>query len=137
MKRWIYFAKPPPDPALPQADCRDYSREPNEALAALPAESDRYFFWNGTAKLSTCVGNARKTIDRVCALARVSGHPHRFGDTFSVRLLDLGNETSHRPTPARPHQHQDYGKARRALRGITPGATRCGHSRARFWDRNL
>jgi len=63
-----------------------------EALAALPAESERYFFWNGVAKLSTCVGNARKTIGRVCKLAGISGHPHRFRDTFSVRLLELGND---------------------------------------------
>ena len=63
-----------------------------EALQALPVESERYFFWNGVSKLSTCVGSARKTIARVCSLAGVDGHPHRFRDSFSVRLLELGND---------------------------------------------
>ena len=38
------------------------------ALASLRWESD-YFFWNGRSRLSTAVGNARKTISRVLALA--------------------------------------------------------------------
>jgi len=63
-----------------------------EALHALPVESEKYFFWNGLSKLSTCIGNARKTIRRVSTLAGVHGHPHRFRDTFSVRLLELGND---------------------------------------------
>lgn len=61
------------------------------ALASLPWESD-YFFWNGESKLSTAVGNARKTISRVLALANVKGHPHRFRDTFSVALLEKGED---------------------------------------------
>ena len=28
----------------------------------------------------------------MCALAGIEGHPHRFRDSFSVRLLDLGND---------------------------------------------
>jgi integrase/recombinase XerD len=63
-----------------------------DALAALPNESE-YFFWNGRSKLSTAVGNARKTIDRVLAVASVTGgHPHRFRDTFSVELLSKGED---------------------------------------------
>ncbi len=63
-----------------------------DALAALPTEGE-YFFWNGRSKLSTAVGNARKTIDRVLAVAGVTGgHPHRFRDTFSVKLLSKGED---------------------------------------------
>ena len=36
------------------------------------------------------VGNARKTISRVLAVAGFKGHPHRFRDTFSVSLLEKG-----------------------------------------------
>ena len=61
-----------------------------DALAALPVES-KYFFWSGKSKLSCSVGNARRTVERLLALADVSdGHPHRFRDTFSVELLTQG-----------------------------------------------
>jgi site-specific recombinase XerD len=60
-----------------------------EALAALPGDGE-YFFWNGASKLYTAIGNARKTISRVLAVAKVKGHPHRFRDTFSVSLLEKG-----------------------------------------------
>ena len=50
-----------------------------------------YFFWSGKAKLSTAVGSARRTIDCVLKLAGgKTGHPHRFRDTFSVKLLETG-----------------------------------------------
>jgi len=62
-----------------------------DALSALPHEGE-HFFWNGYSKLSTAIGNARKTIDRVLAVADVKGHPHRFRDTFSVSLLSKGEE---------------------------------------------
>ncbi|MGA2721419.1 MAG: tyrosine-type recombinase/integrase [Bryobacteraceae bacterium] len=60
-----------------------------EALAALPGDGE-YFFWNGASKLYTAIGNARKTIFRVLAVAGIKGHPHRFRDTFSVSLLEKG-----------------------------------------------
>lgn len=64
-----------------------------QALAALPAESQQYFFWNGTSKLATAVGNARKSISRIATIAGVkNAHPHRFRDTFSVELLKSGSD---------------------------------------------
>ncbi len=62
-----------------------------EALGKLPAEGE-YFFWNGASRLYTAIGNARKTISRVLAVAGVKGHPHRFRDTFSVALLEKGED---------------------------------------------
>ncbi len=62
-----------------------------EALETLPIEGE-YFFWNGKSKLATAVGNVRRTISRVLATAGVEGHPHRFRDTFSVRLLEQGED---------------------------------------------
>ena len=47
---------------------------------------------SGESKLSTAIGNARKTIARVFAVAGIKGHPHRFRDTFSVSLLGKGEE---------------------------------------------
>jgi integrase/recombinase XerD len=61
------------------------------ALKALP-EVGPYFFWTGRGKLITAVKNARRTIQRVLALAGVEGHPHRFRDTFSVGLLEQGED---------------------------------------------
>ncbi len=58
-------------------------------LALVPVESG-YFFWSGTAKLSTAIGSARRTVDCVMRLAGLEGHPHRFRDTFSVELLKSG-----------------------------------------------
>jgi integrase/recombinase XerD len=64
--------------------------EPVAALEALPRSGPRYF-WNGRSKLATAIGNARRTIGRVLARARIeNGHPHRFRDTFSVELLAHG-----------------------------------------------
>lgn len=63
-----------------------------DALAALP-ETGRYFFWTGQGDLITAVKNMRRTIDRVLKLAGVEdGHPHRFRDTFSVALLEKGED---------------------------------------------
>ncbi len=62
-----------------------------EALRTLPGQGE-YFFWSGASKLSTAIGNARKTISRVLAVAGIEGHPHRFRDTFSVSLLSKGED---------------------------------------------
>jgi integrase/recombinase XerD len=67
------------------------SREAVAALEVLPREGE-YFFWSGQSKIATAVGNARRSIQRVLALAGVKGHPHRFRDTFSVALLEHGED---------------------------------------------
>jgi site-specific recombinase XerD len=59
------------------------------ALAALPAKGD-YFFWSGRGREITHVKNSRRTIKRIIERAGLSGHPHRFRDTFAVELLLAG-----------------------------------------------
>lgn len=61
------------------------------ALASLP-DHGPYFFWTGNGDLVTAIKNMRRTIDRVLKLAGVDGHPHRFRDTFSVGLLEQGED---------------------------------------------
>ena len=64
--------------------------EVTDALRALPDDSP-YFFWSGNSKLRTAIGNARKSVSRVCKLAGIhNGHPHRFRDTFAIELLNRG-----------------------------------------------
>ena len=60
-----------------------------EALAALPVEGP-FFFWSGTSAPATAIGNMRRTVARICEASGVSGHPHRFRDTFAVRMLEKG-----------------------------------------------
>jgi integrase/recombinase XerD len=55
--------------------------------------SGGYYFWNrkGDAKLETATGNARRAFRRISKAAGVkNGHPHRWRDTFAVRLLSQG-----------------------------------------------
>lgn len=62
-----------------------------QALKGLPGESD-YFFWSGKGSFATAKRNARQTVYRVMAKAGINGHPHQFRDTFSVRLLEAGED---------------------------------------------
>jgi integrase len=90
-----------------------------EALKALPVEWER-FFWNGQSKLYTAIGNARKTISRVLAVAGLNGHPHRFRrHVFGVGFGE-GRGPAHGATPARPHLDQNHGEALRAVRAELP-----------------
>lgn len=62
------------------------------ALKRLPDDGSGYFFWTGKSKLATVIGNARRTFERVCAIAGVEGYPHRMRDTFAVELLKRGED---------------------------------------------
>lgn len=59
-------------------------------LRATPCTNPKYFFWSGASRLETVTGFWRERISDVLTLAKVSGHPHRFRDTFAVSLLDGG-----------------------------------------------
>jgi integrase/recombinase XerD len=60
-----------------------------DALKSLPVEGV-HFFWSGESERATVTGTLRRTIDRVCRKAGIEGHPHRFRDTFAVRMLEKG-----------------------------------------------
>ncbi|MCU1330700.1 MAG: phage integrase family protein [Bryobacterales bacterium] len=61
-----------------------------DALTSLPATNPAYFFWTGKGEIQTCIGNLRRTVQRLGVLADVHAHPHRFRDTFAVELLTNG-----------------------------------------------
>ena len=61
-----------------------------DALNATPRSNPQYFFWTGESRLETVTGFWRERISDVLTLAKVSGHPHRFRDTFAVALLEGG-----------------------------------------------
>jgi integrase/recombinase XerD len=61
-----------------------------QSLESLASVNPEYFFWTGRGKLRTLLGNLRRTIQRLGAIAKVHAHPHRFRDTFAVELLTHG-----------------------------------------------
>jgi integrase len=61
-----------------------------DALRSVKHSSPDYFFWTSESRLETTTGFWRARIAEVLTLAKVSGHPHRFRDTFAVSLLDGG-----------------------------------------------
>lgn len=61
------------------------------ALGSLKLYKDRYYFWSGEGKWETAAGNYRRTLRKLGLEAKVpDAHPHRFRDTFAVRLLKQG-----------------------------------------------
>jgi integrase/recombinase XerD len=61
-----------------------------DALLAVKHSNPKYFFWSGESRLETVTGFWRERISDVLTIAKVSGHPHRFRDTFAVALLEGG-----------------------------------------------
>jgi integrase/recombinase XerD len=60
-----------------------------KALLAVKHRNPKYFFWRGTSKVSSITGFWRARLAKVFKLAGVTGHPHRFRDTFAVSLLEV------------------------------------------------
>jgi site-specific recombinase XerD len=60
---------------------------PDSLVQDLLKRPGRFFFWTGKGKIATAVGNLRQTISSVLKTGKVTGHPHRFRDTFAVNLL--------------------------------------------------
>src|SRR5579859_1004647 len=59
------------------------------ALNAIPDSA--YYFWTGTSKPKSAVGDWQRSLKRLFTLAGVpDAHAHRFRDTFSVELLLAG-----------------------------------------------
>jgi integrase len=60
-------------------------------LNSLKPYRGTYYFWKGEGKLDTAAGNYRRTLRKLCEHVKVTNaHPHRFRDTFAVRLLQQG-----------------------------------------------
>jgi integrase/recombinase XerD len=61
-----------------------------ERLQSVKCESEDYFFWSGTSKLKSAVGDWQRSLKRFFRFAGVAGHAHRFRHTFAKRLLMKG-----------------------------------------------
>jgi site-specific recombinase XerD len=63
------------------------------ALLALPVEGE-YFFWSGPkeSKLSTATGSLRRTLYSLRDRTGVAVHPHRFRNSFALKILDTTND---------------------------------------------
>ena len=60
-------------------------------LGKLRRYRDQFYFWSGEGKPETAAGNYRRTLrdlGEFCGVADL--HPHRFRDSFAVRLLQSG-----------------------------------------------
>jgi len=62
-----------------------------EELNLVQGSSSEYFFWTGTSKLKSAIGNWQRTLKKLFLLAGVQGgHAHRFRHTFAKTLLMAG-----------------------------------------------
>jgi integrase/recombinase XerD len=62
-----------------------------KALDAAPHSSQNYFFWTGKSTIRSAKGKWQRRLQRLFEFASVvSGHAHRFRDTFAVELLLAG-----------------------------------------------
>jgi len=62
-----------------------------EKLRRVRCSCNQYFFWTGTSKPKSAVGNFQRALKRLFKLAGVSGgHAHRFRHTFAKSLLMAG-----------------------------------------------
>ncbi len=60
-------------------------------LKVLPLYEGKYYFADGSAKLGTATGNARRSLRKLSNLAKVrTVNPHRFRDTLAIKLLVQG-----------------------------------------------
>ena len=53
-------------------------------------ETGKYFFWSGNGGVKAATSGVQRTLAKVFKLAKVSGHAHKFRDTFAVELLQNG-----------------------------------------------
>jgi integrase len=61
------------------------------ALESMPRKSENHLFWSGVGKLESIVRSWQTRLRRLFQLAGVvTGHAHRFRDTFAVELLLAG-----------------------------------------------
>ena len=61
-----------------------------EALGGIQKVDFNHFFWSGHGNPKSAVADWQRSLKRLCGLAGVKGHAHRFRDTFSVDLLQKG-----------------------------------------------
>lgn len=61
-----------------------------DRLQFVKCESKDYFFWSGTSKLKSAVGDWQRSLKRLFKLAGIAGHAHRFRHTFVKPLLMKG-----------------------------------------------
>jgi integrase/recombinase XerD len=85
---------------IPLPDGRHGTDDVVSALRALPAKSEKYFFWTGNGGLDTATTNWRARLDKLFKLAESSTgsrkpfthrpHPHRFRHSFAAGYLLAG-----------------------------------------------
>jgi site-specific recombinase XerD len=54
------------------------------------ANGQNYYFWSGSGKLKSAVGDWQRSVRRLFKLAQIKGHPHMFRHTLAVELLEKG-----------------------------------------------